>query len=816
MAFEFNYTAPPTVSQFIKSTAKRAFILGPVGCLPAEAEFLSPIGWKRMDTFLPGDLVAQWDESGRITFISPEYVKLPQEEPFHRFTTAHSIDMPVSNEHRICYYNWRKELSITTADKIAVQFKKNRTEGPRYDIPVTFRLPEKQEGLWLTDAELRVMVAVHADGHFVQYYRERNIPKCVIGIRKERKKTRLRSILVDAHISWTERVYAGRPTESIFTFIAPTISKHYTSSWYKVTQTQAEIIYNEFPYWDGLIHADGEIRFSTTSETDASYIQFICSAVGHRATISKFNDPRGDGKWGPHYTVYAVRQLDQCVTFRNATYGQIESTDGFKYCFVVPSSFFLARYNGKIFVTGNSGKSVGCCIKIFRIALNQAPGIDGIRRTRFVIVRNTQDQLNKTTLKTWQEWFPDGPLGVYKIAAKTYMMNFIPPDGIPVCSEVMFVALDDAADVAKVLSMEVTAGWINECREIPREIVENLGKRCGRYPSARQKPEAVPAAEWPTYAGLFGDTNAPEEDSYWQHIFDHLPIDEDNPNSVLACDTFKQPAGDSPDAENIENLPFGYYEQSGESDEWYRTMVQVKYARSIKGKPVYEKTFKPERHISKVPLKLWANLPIIIGQDCARSPASVLMQMLPNGRINILREATGFDMGAKTFVSMKLRPVLRNDAIENPLVFIGDPSWVRQNDTDDNSWKKELTAIFKREEGHHVKSAETNDPIRRITALDEALRTYPDGDPLVMIDPSCTMLIQAMRNKYRYGRIKGSDNKYHDRPDKNNWSHVAEAAQYGILFLTGKYYRVDDYIRITHNAFTGNTSYRPADSRTGY
>ena len=34
-----------------------------------------------------------------------------------------------------------------------------------------------------------------------------------------------------------------------------------------------------------------------------------------------------------------------------------------------------------------SGKSVACCVKIFLIAMNQAPGIDGVRRTRFTVVQ---------------------------------------------------------------------------------------------------------------------------------------------------------------------------------------------------------------------------------------------------------------------------------------------------------------------------------------------------------------------------------------------------------------------------------------------
>ena len=34
------------------------------------------------------------------------------------------------------------------------------------------------------------------------------------------------------------------------------------------------------------------------------------------------------------------------------------STDGFKYCFMVPSTFLVLRRNGCVFTTGNTGKSL--------------------------------------------------------------------------------------------------------------------------------------------------------------------------------------------------------------------------------------------------------------------------------------------------------------------------------------------------------------------------------------------------------------------------------------------------------------------------
>lgn len=486
-----------------------------------------------------------------------------------------------------------------------------------------------------------------------------------------------------------------------------------------------------------------------------------------------------------------------------------------------PTAKRFLRSTAKVsFIKGpiGSGKSVACCMKIMMISMRQAPGTDGVRRTRHIVVRNTRDQLKDTTLKTWLAWFPSGVIGTWKETDRTYTISFTPKDGIPVYAEVLFRALDDPADVAKVLSLEATTFWFNECREIAREIVENAIGRVGRYPDKKSKPADVPDDQWPTFTGVFGDTNAPELDSYWFNVFEHLPVDEDDPDSVLNCETFSQPAGDGSDGvpgENVENLPVGYYSREGRSEEWYRTMVQVQYAKSLKGKPVYMKSFKSDRHVSKTTLKIDPFAPVIIGLDTARTPAAVFKQMI-DGRIRVQHEAVAFDMGAKNFCKMKLKPILKQFYPNNPIIFIYDPSSTRMDNTDDNSWVKVLKKEFPSDDGHYHKAAATNDPTQRILATDTALRDWPDGEPFIIYDPGLKWCIEGLRSKYRYIRIKGGDGRWQDKPEKNNWSHVIEADQYGTMFLTGKQYDESDFVRASVNPATQQVSYRPADRYAGY
>lgn len=79
------------------------------------------------------------------------------------------------------------------------------------------------------------------------------------------------------------------------------------------------------------------------------------------------------------------------------------------------------------FIVGpvGSAKTTAILFKIIHRAALQAPSpVDGIRRTRWVIVRNTAPQLADTTLKSWFTWFPDGQAGKYVSHSKTFWLRY--------------------------------------------------------------------------------------------------------------------------------------------------------------------------------------------------------------------------------------------------------------------------------------------------------------------------------------------------------------------------------------------------------
>ena len=91
-----------------------------------------------------------------------------------------------------------------------------------------------------------------------------------------------------------------------------------------------------------------------------------------------------------------------------------------------------------------SGKSYACCAEIFLRAVKQEPNADNIRKTRFAIIRNSYPELRTTTLKTWQEIFPESQFGTMRWSPPITHHIQLPPRGAAagIDCEVIFLALD--------------------------------------------------------------------------------------------------------------------------------------------------------------------------------------------------------------------------------------------------------------------------------------------------------------------------------------------------------------------------------------
>jgi hypothetical protein len=69
----------------------------------------------------------------------------------------------------------------------------------------------------------------------------------------------------------------------------------------------------------------------------------------------------------------------------------------------------------------------------------------------------------------------------------------------------------------------------------------------------------------------------------------------------------------------------------------------------------------------------------------------------------------------------------------------------------------------------------------RINAVDVLLTKLIGGKPAFQISPCCEMLRRGFISEYKYHIFKGVTERVGEKPEKNEFSHVHDALQYGAL-----------------------------------
>jgi hypothetical protein len=436
------------------------------------------------------------------------------------------------------------------------------------------------------------------------------------------------------------------------------------------------------------------------------------------------------------------------------------------------SNAFVRGIRGPI----GSGKSTACVMEILRRARQQPPGNDGIRRSRWAIIRNTFPELKTTTIKTWHAWvsrdlgrWVDGGPPTHHIVA----------DGIDL--EVLFIALDDPRDVRKLLSLELTGAWINEAREVPKTVLDMLTGRVMRYPSAMQGGRG--------WFGIIMDTNSPDDDHWWYRL-----AEKEHPEGF---EFYAQPSGLDDDAENLDwlnqtdesvRLPLGHHERrrlgrtyyelqlAGKTEEWVKVYVRGEYGFVQEGRAVYPE-YRDSLHCREFELR--PGMLIHVGIDFGLTPAALFGARLPMGGWRWRWEKCSEHMGAKNFGELVLKPQFAElERIGFAIGDItGDPAGEQSAQTDENTPFKILKGL-----GINARPASTNDFTIRREAVAGALGRIVDGEPGLIVHPDCSVTRRGMAGRYAYKRVRVlGDERYHDKPDKNEYSHPCEGGQYMLL-----------------------------------
>ena len=418
-----------------------------------------------------------------------------------------------------------------------------------------------------------------------------------------------------------------------------------------------------------------------------------------------------------------------------------------------------------------SAKTFTTCLKILRLMVDQAPNAQNVRPSRWVAIRNTYSDLETTTIKDWLSVC--GDLGQYTAAyPPVHKIEFKLDDGTTVQSEMIFLALDRPDAVKKLRGMQTTGFWLNEAKELNKAVVDMADLRHGRFPSIAD------GGVRPTWHGMTGDTNAPDED----HWYYQLAEEADLPDWTF----HRQPGGllrdgehfvENPDAENLGNLPDSYYLRGmqGKRKDWILVNLCNEYGFVQDGKPVWPE-YVDSTHCATRDILPEPGAPLIVGIDFGLTPAAAICQEV-DGQWRVIDELITEGMGAKRFGQL-LKHKLDTEYRGFTVHCWGDPAGDGRSQSDESTPFQILRQV-----GINAEPAPSNDPTVRIEAVSSLMmRLSFMGKPAFMVSPRAKTIRKACAGGYKYRRLQVvGDERFTEVPDKNRFSHPADALQYACL-----------------------------------
>lgn len=454
-----------------------------------------------------------------------------------------------------------------------------------------------------------------------------------------------------------------------------------------------------------------------------------------------------------------------------------------------------------------SGKTKCAVFKVLNALSEQRPDAAGVRRSRVGVIRNTYPELVATTIAEFKE-------SVHPLMGKfsnghppTYDLNYQLPDGTTVEAEIIFLALDREDDVRKLRGLQLTFVWLNEIRFIPMAITREALSRCDRFPQPG----------FSTWVGGIGDTNPWDEDSDYETLAsmfgggaferEELPEAEREKFAELAklgqWNFFVQPpavvktTAQDPEgfrsmsggywkvnsaAENLTVLGEKYYQRQivGAKEDWVRVNLANEVGMAMDGKPV-QPEYQENVHKADRILKPNTVYPVMVGLDFGVVIAAAMFwQKQPNGQWWGIDELVCEDMGTPRFadaIKLKCVEITKSAGAQQlEFTFRGDPAGSGRGNEERTNFNI-LSA-----NGVQALPASTNDPAIRRNALERVLTRMVGGQPAVLISPKCKVLRKGLKGAWCYRRIKVSGaERFKDEPDKNYWSHVCEASEYGLM-----------------------------------
>ena len=320
-------------------------------CLPIDrTELLTPNGWVSLGGVRIGMKVAQYDtEKDSITFVPVQDVVEPREE-----TVLQNRYLEATADHRM----WVKPNSVNSHAFREMQWGDVLEGTKSYVVKTAANL--ETDGIDLSDNELRLLVWIQADGHYMVEKRKekgQGIYGVDFHVKKERKIARIMNLLDSMEITHT---VSKCKNGSVHIRIYKTALYNWAEMWLTNKVFNYNLMYmnqHQFEvFWEELMLADGSVEgqlYISSVDHNNDVIQAICATHGKRSSKISMGSTGGGGK-----NTILTAKTNHTVGQGSSSY-PVKGRKTMVSCVTVPSGFILVRNNNRTFIVGNCPGVIG-------------------------------------------------------------------------------------------------------------------------------------------------------------------------------------------------------------------------------------------------------------------------------------------------------------------------------------------------------------------------------------------------------------------------------------------------------------------------
>ncbi len=361
--FTFFYTLARS-GKMLGSAQMIRFIQRDEVCVHPDTQLLTAKGWKNIADISTKDFIAQYDmENEEITFAKPLHKTWRDYKGsmFKLVDNRGKVLQNISKGHDLVI-----KSRSSRSDKITI--KKEKVEEAKFNgykfIPSSGYGVGKKKSL--TELE-KLLIAIQADGTIDKERTGKITGKQVIyiGLKKERKKERLISILKNGNFEYTEYEDKREEFKNFYIKIDNTLQIDKNFDWVnlrEISSNWGKEFLNELTFWEGYRPKDRDsLYFSTTNKKAFEKVLSIASLSGVKFKSNIEKDNRKES----YLDTYRLTWWIETNNLQTQSLEKIEyQYEGKIGCVTMPKGTIITKYDNQVSITGN------CHLVLFQNMIN--------------------------------------------------------------------------------------------------------------------------------------------------------------------------------------------------------------------------------------------------------------------------------------------------------------------------------------------------------------------------------------------------------------------------------------------------------------